>query len=838
MAGVAVTVASLAIYALYDAAVTEQREQLRHLAQSQARAVEAIARHETKENPPQGVIAATLEQITEVHQSMAGFGRTGDFLVGQRKGDSIILRSNHSHPTGRGTPGPVPFESDLAEPMRRALQGQSGTMIGLDYAGIMVLAAHEPVADFNLGIVAKIDITELQEPFVKVGAISAAGGLVILLLGAACFRRIKTLLVESLEAHVEDLKDAQRIAQVGNWNWEVETDKACGSEETIRLFGMEPNSFDGSFNELLDAIHPDDGELVRNAIHRTLKGKPLDIEHRIVMPTGIERIVNMRGEVILDEKGRATFISGTIQDITERKRAEEDLRESEASLANAQRIARLGNWEWNVKTDSRWWSDEHYRMFGLDQGQPDLSFETFLNRIHPEDRTEVRSNVERAIREGSPFENEYRIVGPDGCARVIRGLGEVTLNDDGIASRVFGTVQDITKQKQAEEALRAAHDELELRVVERTQELTDTITELRHTEAALSESEALLRAFADYSPSTYSIKDSQGRYTLTNRVQDFGAKADVEDVLGKTAHDVFPKETADLIVASDKEVLETGQIIEQEHEWKDSDAARTVLRTKFPIRNSAGEVEAVGTIGSDITARKRVEEALRDSEERMHLVADAVPALISYVDSTLHYRFVNELFKEWYGVDAEDAVGNSVRDVMGEKFFNQVAHRFEAALAGQEVDYEDSFEYEDGSVRYFHASYSPHFGEDGEVLGYFALTYDISESKQAEEELRIAKEQADAANLAKSQFLSSMSHELRTPLNAILGFGQLLGHDPEALLDDKRREYAEIILDSGQHLLNLINEVLELAKIESGALSVAMENVELDDIFQECLTLI
>ena len=132
----------------------------------------------------------------------------------------------------------------------------------------------------------------------------------------------------------------------------------------------------------------------------------------------------------------------------------------------------------------------------------------------------------------------------------------------------------------------------------------------------------------------------------------------------------------------------------------------------------------------------------------------------------------------------------------------------------------------------------PFRDEKGNVVASIGVNRDITERKRAEEALQVAKDEADAANRAKSEFLSNMSHELRTPLNAILGFGQLLELHPKQPLEPNQKEYVGHILEGGSHLLKLIDEVLELSRIESGALAVSIDDVALRDIFRDCLTMI
>ena len=199
MAGVTVTIGGAAIGILYDAAFEEERARLTETAQSQARFLEAVARHEMSE--PDSVKnewrAQTLAQIIDAHGEYGGFGETGEFTLAGREGNNIVFVLSHRH-SDLEEPQPVPFDGKNAEPMRRALSGLSGTVIGLDYRGETVLAAHEPVTLLDLGIVAKIDLAEIREPFVRAGAMVALIGLFGIAAGTALFFGIGKSLVRRI----------------------------------------------------------------------------------------------------------------------------------------------------------------------------------------------------------------------------------------------------------------------------------------------------------------------------------------------------------------------------------------------------------------------------------------------------------------------------------------------------------------------------------------------------------------------------------------------------------------------------------------------------------------
>lgn len=333
MAAVAATAAGVTMVVLYQAAFEVQRGRLVAVVQNQARLIESIARFNSA-NSPGSVedIEAVLRPVAEAHANFTGFGETGEFTLARSEGDKMVFLLSHRH-HDRDKPQPVPFRSTLSEPMRPALRGESGTMIGLDYRGETVLAAYEPIDILDLGIVAKIDLTEVRAPFIKGGLVSGAGALILIVLGVVLFRHISSPIAANLETLVGRLKAAQRIAHLGNYELDTTTHQVWWSDEVYRIFGLEPERDRATYETFLAGVHPGDRARVQAAVaHRLEGGEQYTLEYRVVRPDGTERIVHSRPALVRDRRGRPAKITGTVQDVTEQKQAEQAIREGEARL--------------------------------------------------------------------------------------------------------------------------------------------------------------------------------------------------------------------------------------------------------------------------------------------------------------------------------------------------------------------------------------------------------------------------------------------------------------------------------------------------------------------------
>src|ERR1700733_4669711 len=276
-----------------------------------------------------------------------------------------------------------------------------------------------------------------------------------------CAEEERQALSRDLQESKARLEEAERVAHLGYWIWDLQTNLVIFSNETCRIYGLKPQEDPIDLATIRELIHPEDREYVfRNAERAVRDGVHIETEHRLIRPNGEMRIVHSPGDLKREASGRPYQMFGTCQDITDRKRAEKerqalsrDLQKSNARLEEAQRVAHIGHYEWNLIANRVTWSDELYRIYGLHPQDGPIDMAMVSDMIHPNDRERVFRAAEEAVLSGPHTEAEHRVVRPDGAVRTVLGRGTVKRDASGKAYEMFGTVQDITDRKRAEEAL-------------------------------------------------------------------------------------------------------------------------------------------------------------------------------------------------------------------------------------------------------------------------------------------------------------------------------------------------------------------------------------------------
>ena len=249
------------------------------------------------------------------------------------------------------------------------------------------------------------------------------------------------------------LAQAEQLANIGSWELDVRTKTLAWSAHFFRLLGLEPGKVIPHELGML-SIHPDDRERGRRDLDVLIAtGEPLDHELRFITASGSVRLFHSRAIAITDKKGKIVVVRGMSQDITESRRAENKVRESESLLSSAEEIAHLGSWEFDVGPGTARLSKNLRKIYGLAE-EEEFTREYYAERVHPRDRTRVRRIADEALAACEPFEYQVRYILPTGETRFLFTRGVPIAGPDGKASRTFGVVQDLTASKRAQDDVR------------------------------------------------------------------------------------------------------------------------------------------------------------------------------------------------------------------------------------------------------------------------------------------------------------------------------------------------------------------------------------------------
>lgn len=467
----------------------------------------------------------------------------------------------------------------------------------------------------------------------------------------------------------------------------------------------------------------------------------------------------------------------------------EGLRRSEANFAEAQRVAHVGYWERDLGTDCLTWSDETYRILGVTRRAGTVvSLAEATERIHPEDRQNWSQTAARALRGESRYDLEYRIVRPNGELRIVHSQGDLTRDASGRPRSMFGTIQDITERKRAEEALR--------------------------------DSEEQWRAVFENNPTMYFMVDATGTIVSVNP---FGAEQlgyRVDELIGSPVQDIFYEADRDAVqrhAAACLERLGDAMSWELRKIRKDGsmlwvrETARAMVIKMRPV---------ILIVCEDITERKRAEEAARWSEEELRQVIETVPAMVWTALPDGRVDFINRRVQEFTGLSLDGTLAGNwepearfhpddVEQYMS-KWRSSLAtgHPFEAEVRIRRAA--------DGEYRWWFENAVPLRDAQGNILKWYGFLVDIEDRKRAEEALQ--KAQAELAHVTRvttmGALTSSIAHEVNQPLAAVVtnanaALRWLAARPPD--LDEVRETLGRIVRD-GHRASEVISRVRALLK--------------------------
>ena len=588
------------------------------------------------------------------------------------------------------------------------------------------------------------------------------------------------------------LAEAQKLSHTGSFGWTVGRGNIVWSDEARRIYGFAPGTTQTAL-DVLRLIDPEDrGSAERHAQKVSAESQDWVNEFRITTDAGERRHVRVVGHAAANDAGGLHYI-GSVMDITATKQAEAALRRAYLYLDDAQRISKTGSFGWGVETGEVFWSDEAFAIYGYERTVKPTP-EHVLERVHPEDVARVAAQVELVVLAASDWISEFRLLMPDGTVKHVH-VSATAARDENGRREYIGAVMDVTRAKRAEEELQASR---------RRYALT-------------------LSSIADGVIAT----DEETRVAFMNPVAEALTGWTQENAIGRPLDEVF------CVSAEEGYPALVGR-----------DGRRVPIdERRSPIIDD-GDTSGVVLVFRDVTHRRRAEEA-----EALQLANDRLEQALrgsnvgiwdfdirggKLEDATVYWANLWESLGYEAGT-LSPAWGSSPRlhrDRMHLEDRERVLEAVGAHLRGEtpKVDVESRLIHKDGSWRWRLNRGVAVRDAQGRATRLIGTSVDITDRKQLEEELRNAKEEAEAGNRAKDAFLANVSHEIRTPMNAILGMTELVLETP---LADEPRQLLRTVKSAADNLLFIIDDLLDFSKIEAGKLDLnALEfplRAELDD---------
>ncbi|MFD2409225.1 PAS domain S-box protein [Paenibacillus rhizoplanae] len=594
----------------------------------------------------------------------------------------------------------------------------------------------------------------------------------------------------------EALASAQRVARIGSWGWDLVKGRITFSEELRRILQYSVETGQVNQEAFLALVHPEDVRILQEAVERAKGlGEPGNTAYRMILPDGEVLMVHVQWDVIPGPEGRPAQLFGMMQDITERMHMEEQLRESERNF-------RLMS-ENSLDLISRHAIKDSIFLYCSPASRSLLGYEpeemigtSAYDYLHPDDLEMILNQMAESEDSGLIPPASYRYRHKNGTYVWFETNSRYIFDAQGRKTEIIAVGRDITERKQFE--------------------------------SKLQENEQRYKSLFEYNPAAVYSMNLQGDYLTAN--------ANLEKLTGYSLEELLGNYFGPLV--ADKDIQKTLHHFTLASQGEPQSYDLTLIhKDGHPVEINTINIpivvdhQVVGVYGisRDITDHIRYTEQIEKLSNDYTLILNAVSEGIFGLDNEGRVTFINPAGAHMLGFECDEIAGHPYLDPIqqtaldGNHYRPEESPLMRAVRAGEAHQSLDAVLWrKDGSSFLAEYQVTPLF-DKGERKGAVVVFRDTT----GEKEIIRAKELAEKADQAKSEFLAIMSHELRTPMNGIMGMTDLLS---ETELTEEQRGYAQIISESSTSLLYILNEILDFSKIEAGKMTLTHEPVSLAEL--------
>jgi PAS domain S-box-containing protein len=616
---------------------------------------------------------------------------------------------------------------------------------------------------------------------------------------------------------VNELNKAQSVAKVGSWKWYLKDNKLEWSNEMYNIFGISKNNFVGNlFDFYQGSIHIDDKEKVSSSNNSILENELLTaIEYRIILPDGSCKVLwSEAGELIKDDLLNPSIISGIVQDITERKKAEEELslrtHALESIFESSPYIMMLLDKNNRMIDINRkgvnFTSRNKNDLFGLLGGQVFNCINSLYGKGCGKNKECLNCPIRSQVMHTS--ETSEPVYEAKGQLSVMRGDKKFTL--DLLISTSLIQIKDETN------------------ILLTISDISDRII----MEKALRVSEERLESIFLAAPTGIGVVKNRIIERINPKIIEMTGYSE-QELIGNSARILYPNQKEFEFVGFEKYKYineeGTGKV---ETKWLRKDGKIIdIILSSTPIDVNDLE-KGVTFTALEITDRKQAEEALRQSEDNYRRFMDDSTLGIRIISKEGNTLYVNKALLDIYGLkDFQEFQDTTALKRYSEDEIIRHQERKEKRKNGEELrsEYEIKIVRKDGELRYLQVLRKEIIWNQS--LHYQVVYQDITDRKKVEEDLIIAKEKAEESDSLKSAFLQNMSHEIRTPMNAIIGFSSLL--DSPGTTKEKQENYVSIIKNSSNQLLSVVTDILTISSLDTRQEKVSLTKVNINSLIDD-----